>query len=388
MNTTVYDLKIEKKETKQGQLFGLDPAKTFEFNKNDYQLIDFWDKLSDKFPEPHIRVWHTFSKEGQNHLKPKVIPVVLLNSSVLKELGVWELLSDEWKKKVENKAATIAAMTIEQKIENQENQTVPSTRRKYTDIPKEIICINCQEPIKVVPAQINTKLEKLGINIEKFVETFKCRFCDPKPRGRKANPLFAGIPKELTCRKCGSKTQSAPSNTHARAEAKGITVEEFLKQFVCQICEPRKRGRPAGCGKKPNPEYANVPKELVCKCGNKVAVAQSALVKRANDKGMTVEAFVGQYKCQICHPTKGRKPKGYVEATGVDSDKTQTPKNKFPLETTCIVCKSVIKIVKSNIEGKAKILGMTPMELVNNFKCRKCGGKITKAQKEASKEIV
>ena len=60
-------------------------------------------------------------------------------------------------------------------------------------------------------------------------------------------------------------------------------------------------------GRRADPKYAHLPKELVCACGNKVATSPSQIVQRAKQKKVTPEEIVKNYQCQTCNPTKGRK---------------------------------------------------------------------------------
>jgi hypothetical protein len=68
-------------------------------------------------------------------------------------------------------------------------------------------------------------------------------------------------------------------------------------------------------------------------------------------------------------PSKNAKP---VTSTGLE----------IPNKTICQGCKKPIAIVAANIIEKAAILGIDPIDLVLNYNCRSCGGRLTKKDKE------
>lgn len=313
MNTQIYNLGIlPKGQTLKGQLFDLEPPRVFSFNKEKFQLIDFHPSWSEDIPEPHIRAWHIRKVMGFTELSARLMPVIILDRTILDILGIWNLLSSEWQTIIENKAQQIAASENEKKQALNNHMATMRGKRvsRYSDIPRQITCIQCGKIDDVIPAAVAKKMEQSCISIDTFVKEYKCRECAPRKKGRATNPAFA-----------------------------------------------------------------HLPKELICKCGHKVSTSPASIVQRATQKGMTPEEFIAQYQCQKCNPTKGQFGK-----------KKSQKANEFPTETICIGCKLPVKIVKANIEEKAAILGITAMELVKNYKCRKCGGKITKEQKEAAKK--
>jgi len=119
---------------------------------------------------------------------------------------------------------------------------------------------------------------------------------------------YANVPRELTCTKCGKTQAVAPGMLVKKvekiaAEKKAIfTVEDYVKIFVCQRCHSTK-------GRKANPELANLPKEVVCKCGAKVMVNIYQLNAKAKKKGTTVAELIKGYKCQKCQPARRGRPK-------------------------------------------------------------------------------
>jgi len=119
-------------------------------------------------------------------------------------------------------------------------------------------------------------------------------------KGRKKK--YPNFPRELECVKCHAKVPTPPGVLAGRLEKLDLTLEKYLEKYQCQKCNPTK-------GRKANPKYAHLPKELVCKCGKKVKAQPSNIVKAAEKRGITPEKYIKQYQCQTCNPTKGRRKK-------------------------------------------------------------------------------
>ena len=119
-------------------------------------------------------------------------------------------------------------------------------------------------------------------------------------QARKAK--YPNIPREITCTKCGTVKKVTPSTIAKRVEAAGILLDDYLKVFECNKCNPRKRGKKAK-------DYGDVPKQLVCSCGKVTKYHPTALINMAKKKGISVKKLVKDYRCQKCKPTKGRKKK-------------------------------------------------------------------------------
>jgi predicted RNA-binding Zn-ribbon protein involved in translation (DUF1610 family) len=55
------------------------------------------------------------------------------------------------------------------------------------------------------------------------------------------------------------------------------------------------------------------------------------------------------------------------------------PENEgFPKKATCISCGKEVAITPTNIRSKAARLEITVEELLANYKCRSCGGRLKK----------
>ena len=92
-----------------------------------------------------------------------------------------------------------------------------------------------------------------------------------------------------------------------------------------------------------------------------------------------IQEYCSSYLCRSCNPEWGSWRRGKKHRRG----RKPSPENAgFPKEATCSVCERVVKIVPSNIRGKASKLGITVEELLANYKCRKCGGVVRGKRKK------
>lgn len=118
--------------------------------------------------------------------------------------------------------------------------------------------------------------------------------------GRKRK--YPNLPTELTCISCGAVTKVVPSILAGRIESMKhknalYTASDYIKTYTCKKCK--------GINSKSTAkEY---PAELVCKCGNKVALNIPQLKKKAEKLNISMQEAIDTYKCQTCCPTKGRK---------------------------------------------------------------------------------
>jgi len=188
-----------------------------------------------EFQKPHLHVWRD---EKGNNISNGLVPVKDVSVATLKKLDVWskipkatqtELVELEEKEKL----APVLRMAHARKHK----------RNKYEGIPREVTCCKCSSKQSINPAYVIKRADKLFTTVEKWCANYECSKCNPTSRGRKANPKYAHLPKELVC-KCGNKVGTSPSAIVATAKRKRMTPEEFVEQYQCQKCCPSKRGRP------------------------------------------------------------------------------------------------------------------------------------------------
>lgn len=229
-----------------------------------------------------------------------------VDTNTLKEIGVWDILSPEEQKKLEE-----GVHEETQGVKDLMEKARAARRSRYDNVPRELECIQCHSKKPIAPGTLVTRVEKIrddkGLStysVEDYVKVYKCRKCNPF-KGKQCDPellkKYEHLPKELVCSKCSGKVNVVPSVLLKRIEKLGVTIEKYVAEFKCQTCFSTK-------GRKRNPELANVPKELVCnKCKMAKPCPPSGIAQRAKLKGKTIEEFLKSYFCQVCVPTKGRK---------------------------------------------------------------------------------
>lgn len=134
-------------------------------------------------------------------------------------------------------------------------------------------------------------------------------------------------------------------------------------------------------GRKRDPAFANLPRELKCACGKVQPQHASITDAQAKKANKSFEDYVATWQCMVCRPA-GAKRVRFGKAPNPDPVISSIPKT-----TICIGCNKPVTLVPQNIIEKAALLKITVEELVKNYKCRSCGGRITKAQKEGRVEI-
>jgi len=77
--------------------------------------------------------------------------------------------------------------------------------------------------------------------------------------------------------------------------------QEEVKQVVAD--------KMANARKQRKKKYDGLPEFLECKCGAKVKANYSYLQKKADAKKVPMDDLIKGYQCQTCNPTKGKKKK-------------------------------------------------------------------------------
>jgi kynurenine formamidase len=111
-------------------------------------------------------------------------------------------------------------------------------------VKAEIIHLECKCGHKIdYPISVVKKvLARKNITLKEYVGGFKCQKCE-KTWGKKANPIYANIPKEITCGKCSKKVKINIYQLKAKADKNNTTIDELIRNFKCQSCCPCHRGR-------------------------------------------------------------------------------------------------------------------------------------------------
>ena len=109
-------------------------------------------------------------------------------------------------------------------------------KKKYPEIPKEIKCIQCGKKQKMSASILGKKLEEKNILIEDYVKNFKCQKCNPT-KGRKRTSRYAGIPKEINCSICKKTTNVSQSKVMANCNINNLTLNDYINSFKCKKCK-------------------------------------------------------------------------------------------------------------------------------------------------------
>ena len=198
-------------------------------------------------------------------------------------------------------------------------------------------------------------------------------------KGRKPSDIdYSKVSDEITCSKCGAEKKLGKYAIGAKAKGLGVTIDEFLKTFLCSECNPKKRGRQASA------KYAGLPTQVVCSeagCGFTQKQHPAASEKAAVAAGLGFNEYIQTWKCKLhrakkAHHFSKEAEVARVAAGGVPKKRGRQPNPLYiglPRFATCIVCKKTVPVVPAQLIEKANILGITVEQLVANYKCtRNC----------------
>ena len=176
---------------------------------------------------------------GWNEEKCKAISLEEIDLDILQSMKVWNSLSNEVKDKMLHLV----------RLEKQETHELmakarASRKKKYENIPEELTCSICKTMVEAVPSKIAGICNRKNILLDDYLKGFKCKKCNPIKRGKQANPEFAKLPKTIKCG-CGYETNVNPYQLKIKAEKVGVSIEELIKSYKCQKCNPTK-GRKKG----------------------------------------------------------------------------------------------------------------------------------------------
>ena len=194
-----------------------------------------------------IVYWEHEKSYGENTDTCKHMSISHLSFDILKELCIWDKLTPEDQERHGNGGQK----RIQEIKERTSEGTGKKRVEKHPNVPEELTCITCNKTQKIVKSVLVARVEKQEISLEDYIKGFQCQACNPT-KGRKANPKYAHLPKELVC-KCGNKVATSAGAIVAKAEKLKITPEEVVKQYVCQTCNPtkgRKKGKKGNKGKR------------------------------------------------------------------------------------------------------------------------------------------
>ena len=253
----------------------------------EYSLVDF------KSPNK-LLVWKKLKTTfGWNNEICMGLLVHKVSVDALKEMKIWDKLEEEVKIKV----IEYGKNNIEQ------HRTYKGRKQKYPNMPEELICTVCKESKKVVKSQLGKMLESKGLELEGYVEAYQCRKC----RSPLNDPKYAGLPTELICNECGKAVKQSSYALIKKIDRTGISIAEIIEAYKCQVCNPT-RGKKANPKYANIPKNL-----ICNKCEAVYICSPSQIYQRAKGKKMDVEEFIKEYVCQKCCPTRGRGRKRQKE---------------------------------------------------------------------------
>jgi len=194
-----------------------------------------------------LKVWEILAAaDGYNHQIFGGLPIEKVDIETLKKIGVWEKLSPECQKKLESDQAAAKESEISAAHDLMEKARA-ARKQKYINVPRELVCTKCGNKISIAPGILVNRVDKIAkkkqiiFTVDDYIKQYLCQTCNPT-KGKSANPETVGLPKELICTQCKSVKSCLPSSILQRAKNKNMTPKQFLDTYVCQTCNPT-RGR-------------------------------------------------------------------------------------------------------------------------------------------------
>lgn len=214
-----------------------------------YNEVDYFNAMGRKFRfvkmhSPSVMMcWELM--RGENGVEAERLGGMEVHSvdiDTLKSLKVWDGLADELKKEITD-GLTKETIAVHERMEKMRS----GRRKKYVNVPKELECITCHKMIPIQASVLVGRLDKICktgklTTVDDYIKGYQCNKCNPTRRGKKSNPEFANLPKTMTCG-CGKVININPCQLKGKAEKMGTTIQELIKGFKCQKCEPSRRGR-------------------------------------------------------------------------------------------------------------------------------------------------
>ena len=192
-----------------------------------------------------IFAWHII-QDGSFSCQSKFMALSPLQTgkSALESLKIWDDISLASKKEIESNLSLI-------KINNSKKMNLVRSKRKgkeeYKDIPRNIKCstLDCDNTDYIPPSTFFKKANLGGVQgeirtkrIEEFIFNYKCSKCSPRQKGKKANPLYAGIPRKTKCASCGKTSTVNIKKLHEEHKGNLKAIKETCNKYLCRNCDP------------------------------------------------------------------------------------------------------------------------------------------------------
>jgi hypothetical protein len=306
---------------------------TIDDNSNTkYEFIDFYPTLinvSGKTFKNVTRAWMSKNKGSFNIVFMVLVEIAAIPYQQLKKMKIWDILPQDLKENIKN--GKVKGVVLGNEMPSPKNQESKKEKVKVIEKPIEINFDNYGE------LQEDNEEDGDVLVLEKIKKTKKAEKTQAKPE------LKTKIKPEI-------KMDNTP-NTENKTD---INVPSLESPNI----STRKRGRPT----------SSSIKSLTCtKCKNTQYYGPSYIAKFALGKNITVEELANTWTCSTCVPRrKGRKP--FAQTDPILAT--------IPKQITCIACKKQIAIIPKQLKEKAEKMKVAIDWLVQNYKCRNCGGRV------------
>lgn len=274
-------------------------------------MIDFFEDLAEikdrkgnalyfsKFKAPHFLICRIQDSKyfEEQTIKIKGISAKNIPQNYLEEINVWTKLNTNMQESIRE----LDKHEQQERSDKMKNIRIKK-RQKYNDIPKKIKCIKCKKEVEQAPSYTAAICRRKNILVEDYIKSFECKICNPRKKGRKINPKYAHLPKEieLKCSKgCGYKRMVSRGYVANECKRKGIETKEYFETYVCQNCNPTK-GRCRKKGKALTNEEN--PNKVQCKiCKDWKGTTPKQIDKIAKRKKWTIDKVYKNYVCRSCN---------------------------------------------------------------------------------------
>jgi len=114
-------------------------------------------------------------KDGAHFSQLRRLNLADLSHEVLCKLDIWEDVPADIQEKIKNHV-----QIQKEAVHSLMEKARASKRRKYPNIPKQILCTECGGTIDVIPSVIAKKIEQKGIMLVDYIKGFKCPECNKR----------------------------------------------------------------------------------------------------------------------------------------------------------------------------------------------------------------
>jgi hypothetical protein len=245
-----------------------------KLNRTHY-LIDFY---------PEQNLLHTWVILGGHHQECVTrcigLPPQKVERKVLESIDIWDRLHESIRQEIQDGVVLTkegVILTKEEKQERREKMLKAHKGRKskteYADLPRLIPCSNnkCDKVDYIAPGILEKKAGLKGLEGEErtsalkvFLDSYECKECRPRKRGKTRNPLYKDIPYKIHCKECGKECSINAKNVYEKTGGNLDKIKEYCQNYLCRSCNPEWGSWLKGKSRvrKPKPENVGFPKQV------------------------------------------------------------------------------------------------------------------------------